>query len=63
MSSTDLVFADRHAHRAWLAGQARLPAINLYLRFGFRPQLETPGERRAWETLREALPALHPHLI
>ncbi|MDA0991192.1 MAG: GNAT family N-acetyltransferase [Verrucomicrobia bacterium] len=42
---------------------ARLPAINLYLQFGFLPQLRTPEETAIWcELHRRVKPALR-HLL
>jgi GNAT superfamily N-acetyltransferase len=47
--------------RALLGTQAkRLPAINLYLNFGFVPDLTEPGAREDWHLLREQLQ--HPVL-
>jgi GNAT superfamily N-acetyltransferase len=47
--------------RALLGTQAkRLPAINLYLNFGFLPDLNEPGAREDWRLLREQLK--HPSL-
>lgn len=38
----------------------RLPAVSLYLDFGFRPDLEEDGARQAWREMRRVLP--HPAL-
>jgi len=47
--------------RALLGTQAkRLPAINLYLNFGFLPDLEEPGAREDWRLLKDQLK--HPTL-
>jgi len=47
--------------RCWLAtSTARLPALKLYLDFGFVPDLDPPGAREAWRQVRAALP--HPAL-
>jgi len=43
--------------RAYLITQeARAAAVNLYLRFGFRPEIRDEPERAAWERLRARLP-------
>ncbi len=34
---------------------ARLPAIHLYLRFGFEPELHSDRDRRVWDEIREQL--------
>jgi GNAT superfamily N-acetyltransferase len=42
---------------AWLAtSTARIPALKLYLDFGFVPDLEPAGAREAWEKVRAVLP-------
>lgn len=49
-------------NRALLGTQTkRLPAIALYLNFGFLPDLDEPGARDDWRQLRDQLqhPALH----
>jgi GNAT superfamily N-acetyltransferase len=47
--------------RAWLAtSTARPVAIQLYLNFGFRPDLQPSGARAAWE--RVQLQLKHPAL-
>jgi ribosomal protein S18 acetylase RimI-like enzyme len=33
----------------------RLPAIALYLKFGFRPEIRNEADRRAWENVAEHL--------
>jgi GNAT superfamily N-acetyltransferase len=42
----------------------RLPAINLYLKFGFRPEIRNEADRRAWENVAKHLrsEALAAHL-
>jgi len=46
---------------AWLAtSTSRLPALKLYLDFGFAPDLEQPGAREVWARVRANLP--HPAL-
>ena len=50
--------------RAILAtGSARLPAICLYLKFGFVPMLTRPDEAAAWRAIRDALPSAAGKLI
>lgn len=42
--------------RCYLGTQTvRLPAIKLYLDFGFLPDLETPADRQAWRAVRDQL--------
>ena len=46
---------------AWLAtSTSRIPALKLYLDFGFLPDLTQPGAKEAWETVRTHL--AHPAL-
>ncbi len=46
---------------AWLAtSTARIPALKLYLDFGFLPDLTEDGARQAWAKVRAVLP--HPGL-
>ena len=41
---------------AWLGtGAARIPAINLYLRFGFQPLLRGTGDAAAWQRIAPQL--------
>ena len=51
-----------HWHdRALLGTQTkRLPAIALYLNFGFLPDLKEPGAHKDWQELKEQLK--HPAL-
>jgi len=47
--------------RCYLGTQTvRLPAIKLYLDFGFAPDLQTPADRQAWRAVRDKLN--HPAL-
>ena len=38
----------------------RLPALGLYLDYGFEPDLEMPGAREVWRGIAQELP--HPAL-
>ena len=38
----------------------RIPAINLYLKFGFVPQVMSEAQRHAWQELRQEIK--HPAL-
>jgi GNAT superfamily N-acetyltransferase len=43
-------------HEAWLGtGSARVPALNLYLEFGFEPYLRSRGEQAAWQSVAPRL--------
>lgn len=53
--------AGRHK-RAWLAtSSARIPAIKLYLDYGFVPEMGVPNAAEAWEQVRGVLK--HPVLM
>ena len=40
--------------RAYLTTQSiRIPALNLYTKFGFAPEIDSKGDREIWEKLRE----------
>ena len=43
------------SHRAQSTSTRRIPAINLYLSFGFVPLVQNDEERRAWQGIRERL--------
>ena len=42
--------------RAYLdTGSARLPAINLYLKFGFKPNIHSQDDEILWQAIRRHL--------
>lgn len=41
-----------HAKAYLSTSSARIPAINLYLKFGFVPQIITPEDKKIWEALK-----------
>jgi GNAT superfamily N-acetyltransferase len=44
-----------HEHAYLITSTARVPAITLYLKYGFLPDARSPKERSAWEKLAEDL--------
>jgi GNAT superfamily N-acetyltransferase len=45
-----------HPEKSFLRTAARrLPAISLYLKFGFQPEIRTPDEERLWRSISAAL--------
>jgi GNAT superfamily N-acetyltransferase len=56
MSAVCTRLKDRNFERAFLStSSGRLPAVALYLAFGFVPYLRKPEERLAWAHIRKAL--------
>lgn len=55
LSAVCLRLAELGHNRAYLTtNSARLPAINLYLKFGFKPHARSDEERHAWLRLRQS---------
>jgi GNAT superfamily N-acetyltransferase len=46
----------RHVRAYLITDTSRLPAICMYLKFGFVPEIEGDADRAAWPALRERLP-------
>ena len=44
-----------HQHACVFTSTGRLPAVNLYLNFGFQPQIRTESDRAVWDRVFEAL--------
>lgn len=47
-----------HEHAYLITQTVRLPAINLYLSFGFEPLVKTDDDRADWRKIHEALAAI-----
>ena len=52
-----------HQRAILSTGSARLPAICMYLKFGYIPMLTKPEEATAWRAIRDALPLAAGRLI